>query len=64
MRPEIRSWIVALLLIVFLAPIGWRIGRAIAPHSRSSGRVGAEIAVASGLLAVGYWAYRGYRSED
>jgi cbb3-type cytochrome oxidase subunit 3 len=64
LRPATRSWIVALLLIVFLAPIGWSIGRGIAPRLQSSGRVGAEIAVASGLLAVGYWAYRGHRSED
>jgi cbb3-type cytochrome oxidase subunit 3 len=62
LRRATRSWIVALLLIVFLAPIGWRVGREIAPRSGSSGRVGAEIAVACGLLGVVYWAYRGRRS--
>ena len=61
MNPTLRSVVVVLLAVAFLAPIGWSIGRGIAPASDNSGRLGAEVAVAGGFVALGYWVYRSRR---
>lgn len=65
MRPEDRSWVVKLLMVVVLAAVAWlgggaiRTGLLLLGNSRDfAGDVGAMAAVALFLLLVlGYWLY-------
>ena len=55
MSPTFRTWVAVGVAVVFLAPVGWRVGRLIAPESPSGGAWGLAVTLVALFLIGNFW---------